>query len=85
MRIRSISDITIARARPRRRGRLANQMGLPGKTPHLLLLAVRNACLCVPLLTHGEFSFVRLELLNILMRIEETTAPIKIAFAAECS
>jgi hypothetical protein len=49
-----------------------------------LMLAVRNAIPKPQPLAGGEFSTIRLRLLEIAVRIKETTSRIRLAFAANC-
>jgi hypothetical protein len=67
------------------RSPLANQMRLILHTAaYWLMLAVRNAIPKPQPLAGGEFSTIRLRLLEIAVRIKETTSRIRLAFAANC-
>ena len=67
------------------RSPLANQMRLILHTAaYWLMLKVRGAIPCMQPLAGGEFSTIRLRLLQIAVRIKESTTRIKLAFAANC-
>jgi hypothetical protein len=67
------------------RSPLANQMRLILHTAACwLMLAVRDRIPCMQPLASGEFSNIRLRLLKIAVRIQETASRTKLAFAANC-
>jgi len=63
----------------------ANQVRLVLHTDaYWLLLAVRNAVPSVRDLAKAEFATIRLRLLKIVVRVEETTSRVRLTFAANC-
>jgi Transposase DDE domain group 1 len=67
------------------RSPLANQMRLILHTAaYWLMLMVRNAIPKPQHLASSEFSTIRLRLLKIAVRINETTSRVRLAFAANC-